>query len=221
MKKWLKLVGNILLWVFIILAVFMTIIAFASTKNDSGIAVIFGKMPITILTESMEPTLKKGDLIISHQLADQDKFLLNENDIITYKVDLDGDGINELNTHRIVGVRTDRGFTYYTTKGDNNIIEDTSEVRFDAVVGVYNGTRVANVGAVLNYLQTPTGFLIAVVIPLVLFLLYEVYNFVKVVVSLKAEKKDENYEEEIKKKAIEEYLASQKEKTEGADTKEE
>ena len=50
MKKWLKTVGNVLLWVFIIFAVFMTVIAFTSTKNELGVSVILGKMPITILT---------------------------------------------------------------------------------------------------------------------------------------------------------------------------
>lgn len=126
MKKWLKTVGNVLLWVFIIFAVFMTVIAFTSTKNELGVSVILGKMPITILTESMEPTLKKGDLIISHELKPEQKSLLKEDDIITYAVDLDKDGKMELNTHRIVSVRKGGdGYIYYTTKGDNNVIADT------------------------------------------------------------------------------------------------
>ena len=73
MKKGLKIVGNILLWLFVVIAVFMTIIAFSSTKNQNGVAVIFGRMPITILSESMDPTLKKGDLIISHELSAEEK----------------------------------------------------------------------------------------------------------------------------------------------------
>ena len=52
--------------------------------------------------------------------------------------------------------------------------------------------------------------MIFIVIPLLLFLLYEIYNFVRVVVSIKTEKHDDTYEEEIKRKAIEEYLAQQK-----------
>ncbi len=210
MKKGLKIVGNILLWLFVVVAVFMTIIAFSSTKNENGVAVIFGRMPITILSESMDPTLKKGDLIISHELSPEQKGTLSEDDIITYKVDLNGDGFMELNTHRITAVRTNGGFVYYTTKGDNNAIADTQEVRYDNVVGVYNGRRVPAVGAVLNFLQTPTGFLICVVIPLILFLLYEIYNFIRVMISMKSDKQNKEYEEEIKKKAIEEYLAQQK-----------
>jgi len=210
MKKWLKTVGDVLLWVFIIFAVFMTVIAFTSTKNELGVSVILGKMPITILTESMEPTLKKGDLIISHELKPDQKTILKEDDIITYAVDLDKDGKMELNTHRIVSIRSgEDGYIYYTTKGDNNIIADTDEVRYDNVIGVYNGRRVGGVGSVLNFLQTPNGFLICVVIPLVLFLLYELYNFIKVMMTVKNEKKNKLDEEEIKKKAIEEYLAKQ------------
>ncbi|MFA5342218.1 MAG: signal peptidase I [Clostridia bacterium] len=217
MKKGLKIVGNILLWLFVVIAVFMTIIAFSSTKNQNGVAVIFGRMPITILSESMDPTLKKGDLIISHELSADQKGSLNENDIITYKVDLNGDGFMELNTHRIISIRTSGGFVYYTTKGDNNAIADTQEVRYDNVVGVYNGRRVPGIGAVLNFLQTPTGFLVCVVIPLVLFLLYEIYNFIKVMISMKTDKQGKQYEEEIKKKAIEEYLAKQTAEQEKSD----
>ncbi len=209
MKKGLKIVGNILLWLFVVIAVFMTIIAFSSTKNQNGVAVIFGRMPITILSESMDPTLKKGDLIISHELSAEEKGTLKEDDIITYKVDLNGDGFMELNTHRVISVRNSGGYVYYTTKGDNNAIADTQEVRYDNVVGIYNGSRVPGVGAVLNFLQTPTGFLVSVVIPLVLFLLYEIYNFIKVMISMKTDKQSKQYEEEIKKKAIEEYLAKQ------------
>lgn len=209
MKKGLKIVGNILLWLFVVIAVFMTIIAFSSTKNQNGVAVIFGRMPITILSESMDPTLKKGDLIISHELSAEEKGTLKEDDIITYKVDLNGDGFMELNTHRVISVRNSGGYVYYTTKGDNNAIADTQEVRYDNVVGIYNGSRVPGVGAVLNFLQTPTGFLVCVVIPLVLFLLYEIYNFIKIMISMKTDKQSKQYEEEIKKKAIEEYLAKQ------------
>ena len=140
----------------------------------------------------MEPTLKKGDLIISHELKPEQKSLLKEDDIITYAVDLDKDGKMELNTHRIVSVRKGGdGYIYYTTKGDNNVIADTDEVRYDNVIGVYNGRRVGGVGSVLNFLQTPNGFLICVVIPLVLFLLlYEIYNFIKVMLTVKNEKKN-------------------------------
>ncbi len=218
MKKWLKTVGNVLLWVFIIFAVFMTVIAFTSTKNELGVSVILGKMPITILTESMEPTLKKGDLIISHELKPEQKSLLREDDIITYAVDLNNDGLMELNTHRIVSVRSEAGFVYYTTKGDNNVIADTDEVRYDNVIGVYNGRRVPGVGSVLNFLQKPNGFLICVVIPLVLFLLYELYNFIKVMLTVKAEKQGKLDEEEIKKKAIEEYIAQQNKEQEKSES---
>jgi signal peptidase len=132
---------------------------------------------------------------------------------------LDKEGKLELNTHRIVSIRSgEDGYIYYTTKGDNNIIADTDEVRYDNVIGVYNGRRVGGVGSVLNFLQTPNGFLICVVIPLVLFLLYELYNFIKVMMTVKNEKKNKLDEEEIKKKAIEEYIAQQNKEQEKSES---
>ena len=70
----------------------------------------------------------------------------------------------------------------------------------------------------MNFLQTPNGFLICVVIPLVLFLLYELYNFIKVMMTVKNEKKNKLDEEEIKKKAIEEYIAQQNKEQEKSES---
>lgn len=212
MKKGLKIAANVLVWLFVVFAVVMTIVAFSSTKNDNGVAVIFGKMPISIVSDSMSPTFKAGDLIFSRALTAEEKANLAVNDIITYKVDLNGDGYTELNTHRIVGVRSQGGFVYYTTKGDNvqtNPVADAEEVRYENVLGIFTGNKIAVLGGILTFLQTSTGFLVCIVIPLLLFLLYEVYNFIKVMVTVKSEKQNKDYEEEIKKKAIEEYLSKQ------------
>lgn len=212
MKKGLKIAANVLVWLFVVFAVITTIVAFSSTKNENGVAIIFGKMPISIVSDSMSPTFKTGDLIFSKSLTAQEKAGLAVDDIITYKVDLNGDGYTELNTHRIVEVRSEGGFVYYTTKGDNvqtNPVADAEEVRYENVVGIYSGNKIAVLGGILTFLQTSTGFLVCIVIPLLLFLLYEVYNFIKVMVTVKSEKQNKEYEEEIKKRAIEEYLSQQ------------
>ena len=56
------------------------------------------------------------------------------------------------------------------------------------------------------------GFFLCIVLPLILFFLYELYRFITILVSekqKKAEDKAIESEEDIKRRAIEEYLAAQ------------
>lgn len=215
LKKTLSVIGNILLWLFVAFAVLMTVLAFSSQNNEDAIPSIMGKSLVTVQSDSMNPTFKKGDLIIDRVLTDDEKPALKKDDIITYYVDLNGDGVNELNTHRIVDVYEENGYTYYVTKGDNkdtNFINDAEPVRHTSVLAKYTGTKIPGVGKALSFLQSPKGFLAVVVIPLLLFFIFELYNFISVLVSVKGKKKlTEEEEEEIKKRAVEEYLRQKQE----------
>lgn len=209
MKKTLQIVGNVILWLFVVLAALMTILAFSAQKNQAGVPSIFGKMPVSILSDSMNPTFSSGNMIICDELSSKEKAELQVGDVITFSVDLNDDGNMEFNTHRIISTRSNGGYTYYTTQGDNNSAADNYEVRYDMVVGKWTGTRLPVIGSVLNYLQTSTGFLICIVIPLILFFLFEVYRFVAAVVAIKSKKMSAEEAEELKRKAVEEYLAAQ------------
>ncbi|HOA84402.1 MAG: signal peptidase I [Clostridiales bacterium] len=216
-KKWLGIAGNVLLWLFVAFSVVITVLVFAANADDDGIPSIRGKSPITIVSDSMSPTFKAGDLIIGNKLTDAEKPELEVGDIITYYVDLDGDGKKEINTHRIVDKYTDQGgYVYYVTQGDNtatNPTPDADPVVYYDVICRYTGTKIAGLGKVLSFLQTSRGFLICIVLPLLLFFIYELYRFISVVVEVKSKKGVKltaEEEEEIKRRAIEEYLASKK-----------
>lgn len=214
-KKTFAIIGNIILWIFVILAVFMTVLVFSAQGNKEGLSNIMGKSLVTIQSDSMNPTFKTGDLIIDKVLTNSEKSKLKTDDIITYYVDLNGDGISELNTHRIVDVYEENGYTYYVTKGDNNEtnpVNDKDPVMSSYVLAKYTGTKLGGVGTVISFLQTSTGFLCVIVLPLVVFFLFELYSFIALIIRLKGKKgisKEE--EEEIKKRAVEEYLRRQQE----------
>lgn len=215
-KKVLSIIGNVFLWLFVAFSVFITILVFSSQTNKEAIPSIMGNSFVTIQSDSMNPTFKTGDLIIDKVLTVDEKRNLKKDDIITYYVDLNGDGINELNTHRIVDVYEEGGYTYYVTKGDNektNPINDKDPVRSTEVIAKYSGAKVPGAGKVISFLQSSVGFLVVIVIPLVVFFLYELYHFISLVISLKGNKKkiSAEEEEEIKKRAIEEYLRQQQE----------
>ena len=106
------------------------------------------------------------------------------------------------------------GYTYYITKGDNNETNPVNDapIMHTYVLAKYTGTRLAGVGYVIDFLQTSTGFLCVIVLPLVVFFLFELYNFIALIIRMKGGNKiSKEEEEEIKKRAVEEYLRKQQE----------
>ena len=217
-KKILKTVLNVFIWIFVVFSVFMTILALAAQSNADGVPSIGGKCFLTVASDSMSPTFERGDLIFGEMLTAEEKRNLNVGDVITFYADLDGNGSTELNSHRITKIlyASDGTVMSYVTKGDNattNIVED-DPVQWQFVISRWNGKKVDNVGSMLSFLQTPKGFLVVIVLPLIIFFLYELYCFLKTLLSLKAKKQaapalTAEQEEAIKQKAIEEYLKQQ------------
>ena len=220
-KAWkvLKIIGNIFLWIFVAFSVFVTILAFAAQGDRDGIPTIGGVSFFSVTTNSMEPNIMQGDLIINKKLTTEEEMQnLKEQTVITFLMDdINGDGNRDFNTHRIIEVRGSGADTVYITRGDNeeaNIYSQTETVPYRDVVRVWNGTRIPGVGKFLSFLQTPNGFLIVIVIPLVLFFLFELIKFIRAAIAVKNEGKKQITaadEELIKQKAIEEYLRQQKE----------
>lgn len=205
MKKTLGVIGNVIAWLFVVFAAVITIVVFTGTNNN-GVGNLFGYMPFSIQTQSMEPTIKAGDVVIGKEV---DFNKLKVGDIITYWTTVEDKQI--LNTHRIAEVISDGEGTVpsFKTKGDNNQIEDEYVVSAADVVAKYHG-KISGLGKAVDFLETQKGFFICILLPLILFFLYQLYHFIKVVVSVKqGDGISEEAEEKIKKKAIEEYLASQ------------
>ena len=215
-KKVVKIVLNVLLWIFLAFALVTMIFAFISASNDYGVAKVGNKVYLNVVSPSMEPTIKKGDMIVGTMLNDEEKRSLKKGDIITFFVDLNNDGNKELNTHRIVNVMDNGGGSIvYTTKGDNNDREDQKIVRANDVVAIWHegDTKIGGIGGFFAFLQSSTGFLLLIVLPLAAFFIYELVNFILLMVKLKkGDKKEYTPEEEaIRQKLYEEYLLKQAE----------
>ncbi len=206
-KKTLSIIGNVFIWIFIVFAVVVTIFAFASQGNSEGVPVIGGKGLLKVQTDSMEPVYKAGDLIIGTQLDPAARTQLQVNDIITFKTDINGDGQNnELKTHRIVEVITEDGtVTGYYTKGDHNPMVDADPdtgkpalVRWQDVLFKHTEKgRIPVLGSVLDFLNTRTGFMVCVVIPLALFFILELVSFIRKFVEVKNDGKKKVSEAEL------------------------
>ena len=79
---------------------------------------------------------------------------------------------------------------------------------------MYTGTRVAGLGSVLTFLGSRLGFGLCILLPLVLFFVYQLVMFIRTLISVRNDGKKVITvadEELIKQKAIEEYLRRQAE----------
>lgn len=218
MKKAIKRTINIIVDIIVVLILMVSIIVvmLSLTSKSSGVPNILGTAPLSVLTESMEDTINPGDLILCSLTEIDDEF--QKGDIVTFPIELNGEQV--LNTHRIVEVVEDNNITYYRTKGDNketNPEPDTDLQTSSTIVAKYTGTKIPGLGNVLSFIRTQLGFFLCILLPMIIFFIYEA---VRVVMNLMAYSKEKAFEEaqtavnntelteEQKKQAIEEYLAS-------------
>ena len=67
----------------------------------------------------------------------------------------------------------------------------------------------------MGFLRTKTGFFVCVLLPVAVLFLIELYRLIIVIINIKRPAVEEINEEEIKRRAIEEYLAEQQKKNNG------
>lgn len=223
-KKTTKIVVDVIFWIFFVFSLALTILAFTAQSSPTGVPTIGDTAMLTVESDSMEGEdgFYKGDLIFVEVFPDEEEDKngrtekmaeLQVGDVITFRKDLDGDGIVDLNTHRIISTRMNGESYVFSTKGDNEEYQDLYEIYDSDIVGIWTGKRMAGFGSFINFLQPPqVGFFVCIILPLAGFLTYEVIVLVLTVKKMKGkDKKTITKEEEelIKQKAIEEFLKKQ------------
>lgn len=197
---------NIILVLAIILAAICTYVSFVSTSG-SGVPSILGIRPFSIQTDSMYPELEPGDLVIDRAVDDASE--LQVGDVITYWTVINGERV--LNTHRIVEIYDGGNYLIFATAGDNSDYVDTLTVHESEIVGKY-WFKIGGVGKVFDYLQTSTGFLLIVVVPVLIFFIYHLVQFFRVLFEYQNVKNRIQYEQERGRN--EDILESEKRKIE-------
>lgn len=177
-KKVITVCVSVVLWMVILLAALYAFTTLA-TRDNTKVASIAGFTPMVVKTDSMSPTFNSGDLII---IKACDTSALKEGDIITFHTIIQNE--YALNTHRIDKIEENGDVRSYVTKGDNNDIADTHIISDGDIVGIYV-TRVAGLGNVMDFLSSSMGFLIVIVLPMLLFFIYQVYHLIMVSINLK------------------------------------
>lgn len=130
----------------------------------AGLAVVLivipkasGSTPLTVLTQSMEPTLPPGTLLVVKPTPLED---IRIGDVVTYQI---VSGQPAVISHRVVAVESSSdGARTFVLKGDNNAEPDSSPVTAAQVRGVV-WYSIPEVGYVNQLVNGSRGWLIPVV----------------------------------------------------------
>ena len=169
LHKVLTIVGWILCIILIPMLIVNCTLIIKSFINEDEVPDVGGYLPLIVLTDSMFPEIKSGDLIICRTI-DPDE--VEVGDTISF-TDPDGNGTSIV-THQVTDKFEHEGVIYFRTKGTNNNTEDKASVPEDLLIGIYTGIRIPGAGNVALFMQTLPGLIICVVVPILLFVGYDV-----------------------------------------------
>lgn len=127
-----------------------------------------------IVSPSMEPTINKYDVVITKKENNYQK-----GDIITfYSNSIDTGGYTI--THRINRISQIDNKNYYITKGDNNSKEDIGYIEEKDIVGKVIKV-IPYIGYINHLIATKTGWIIIILIPTLLILIFNLYKIIRLI----------------------------------------
>lgn len=143
--------------IFAVILIYNIILIAISSENNVNLINMFGYKSYVIKTNSMEPTININDVVINKEVKLEE---INVGDVITFLYD------GEVITHRITKINNDGDITQYTTKGDNNNIEDTFKIDYENIKGKHVLT-IPYLGIIVQLLENKLLFLIVILITLI------------------------------------------------------
>ncbi len=214
----LNAITNALSIIFVAFSVFIMIVSISS-KNNKGVPTFGNKSYLYVTSESMTGTINKGDLIVVDHLnfkydneteQIEPSIELKENEsIISFFMDINGDGKNEIVTHQLIDIQENGTFyqckgTYVANEGD---VLATQTIHYSKVIGVYAGKRIPYIGSIYAFMfDTPSawGFAVVVVAPMFIFFCFKAYQLIATIIETK--------EENAKVRAVEMATITEEEK---------
>ena len=173
-KGLLSTIANIISTVVLVFSIVICVLVIVSMKSSSGVAHLFGFSVLSVQSDSMEPVFQENDLIVVRVTKATARF--KEGDIVSF-VTYDSSGVRFINTHRIVTVEHGPTRDRYTTKGDNAAAADKKKIYSTNIIGQYTGKKVAGLGKAVDFVNSPTGVLLCVVIPSAIIIIAQAISF--------------------------------------------
>lgn len=185
MKNFWKVLSNILVWLLVTVTVCVMIFTIVSVntfnRNDRA---IFGYRAYVVLSDSMKASgINAGDVVLVKSV---DPTTLKSGDVIAY-ISQNTESYGQTITHMIREKTTNHygeaGFiTYGTTTGVN----DETVVTYPFILGRVEIT-VPMIGTFFQFLKTTQGYIICILIPFLLLIMYQGVNTVKIFRQYKSE----------------------------------
>ena len=176
-----KIVKRIIEIIAIIL-IYNIILIIISSINGKDFSIL-GYKAYIVNTNSMEPTIEVGDIVIIKKVKAEK---LNQGDVITFTRE------GEVITHRITKIETEEKSTQYVTKGDNNNTEDTLKIKYEDIIGKEILT-IPQLGKAMQLLDSK-------IILLIIILIILIWAFIRIQKKEKLENRREKKKIEEKKK---------------------
>ena len=209
MKKAWGIISTVFVWIMVIVAVFMMIFTIVSVntfnRNDRD---LFGLRFYIVLSDSMSATdFDAGDLVV---IKEVDPSTLQAGDIIAYQSQ-NSDNYGATVTHKIRARTTDmNGNPGFITYGTTTNVDDETVVTYPFILGKYQ-LALPKVGTFFQFLKTPQGYIVCILLPFLMLIIYQGLNCVKIFKMYKAEQMAELQAEkdalEAQRKQSEEMMA--------------
>jgi signal peptidase I len=116
-------------------AALMVVLAIAGHQSSAGQFTVFGHPVMTVLSGSMSPVIRTGDMIVDDPVTAAQAQHLRVGQIVSFR---EAAGSTAVITHRIIAVQDHDGQVAYVTKGDANNAADSPARPASDVVGVFS-----------------------------------------------------------------------------------
>lgn len=209
MKKVWNILSNVFVWIIVAITVAMMVFTIVSVNTfDRNDREIFGYKAFIVLSDSMSATdFDAGDLVLVKEV---DPTTLKEGDIIAF-TSQNQENYGKIVTHKIRRLTRDaNGDPGFVTYGTTTNSDDAAVVTFPFILGKYQFS-LSGVGNFFYFLRSTQGYIVCILIPFVLLILYQGLNCVKIFRRYKAEQMAELQAEkeaiEAERKKSEEMMA--------------
>lgn len=181
LKKIANILSSLIIGVLIIMMVVVLYVNISAKVNNEIMPSIGSYSFLTVLSGSMEPEIKAGDVIV----INKDTSEIKKGDVITFSSSSNKEE-SVFITHRAVEQIEEDGNVYFKTQGDSNNVADEKLVSHKSIVGKYS-FKIPYMGYLVVFVQKPWGFASLVAFPILLLILIEVRELIQ----MKKDKKRE------------------------------
>lgn len=187
MKKVMNILLKVVTWLLVAFTVFMMIFTVVTvTTVDRNDRSIFGIKFYIVQTDSMSLSENNKDMDVHFNAGDiviiknvKDPRVLQAGDVIAF-MSTNSVSYGETVTHMIREVSTNDDGTVkgYITYGTNTGVDDEALVEPEYVLGAYSG-KLPGVGNFFAFVKSTPGYIICILVPFLLLILYNGVNVIR------------------------------------------